>query len=73
MRLNREALTVIRERSGHSKSSLAERAGIDRTLVHYLENGKRNATPAVMQKLATALDVPLYALMGPERDAEDAA
>jgi len=67
--LNREALTVIRERSGHSKSSLAEIAGVDRTLVHRLENGQRNATPSVMRKLALALDCPLHALMGPS-DAE---
>ena len=65
MNLNRQALTVIRERSGHSKTSLAELAGVDRTLVHRLENGQRNATPTVMRKLADALDCPLYALMGP--------
>ena len=65
MILNREALTVIRERTGHSKSSLADVAGVDRTLIHRLENGERNATPSVMRKLAEALDCPLHALMGP--------
>lgn len=65
MNLNRQALIVIRERSGHSKTSLAELAGVDRTLIHRLENGERNATPAVMRKLADALDCPLHALMGP--------
>ena len=65
VKLNREALTVIRERSGFSKAELAERAGIDRTLVHRLENGERNCTPTVMRKLATALSCPLHALMGP--------
>lgn len=63
--LNRDALIAIRERSGLSKTGLAERAGIDRTLVHRLENGERNATPSVLNKLATALDVPLMALIGP--------
>lgn len=72
MRLNRQTLRILRERSGHSKASLAERAGIDRTLVTRLENGEREATPAVMRKLAEALDVPLYALMGPESDGEAA-
>lgn len=69
MKLNREALIVIRERSGLSKTALAERAGVDRTLVHRLENGERNATPDVLKKLAAALDCPLMALIGPERDA----
>lgn len=72
MNLNRQALIVIRERSGHSKTSLAELAGVDRTLIHRLENGERNATPVVMRKLADALDCPLYALMGPA-EAEVAA
>jgi transcriptional regulator with XRE-family HTH domain len=63
--LNRAALTEIRRRSGLSKSALADRAGVDRTLIHRLENGERNASPAVMRKLADALQCPLMALMGP--------
>jgi len=68
VKLNKEALTVIRERSGLSKTELADRAGIDRTLVHRLENGERNCTPTVMRKLADALACPLFALMGPTED-----
>ncbi len=71
MNLNRDALTTIRERSGLSKTELATRAGVDRTLVHRLENGERKATPSVLRKLALALDCPLMALIGP--DAEVAA
>lgn len=66
VKLNKEALKVIRERSGLSKTDLAERAGIDRTLVHRLENGERNCTAPVMRKLADALGCPLFALMGPD-------
>ena len=69
MQLNRDALRVIRERTGHSKQSLAEKVGVDRTLIHRLENGERNATPAVLISLAKALDVPLHSLMGPDEDA----
>lgn len=65
MTLNRAALVALRERSGMSKAELAERAGIDRTLVTRLENGERRATPAVMRKLAEALQVSQVALMGP--------
>lgn len=59
-------MIVIRERTGHSKASLADAAGVDRTLITRIENGERKATPAVMRKLADALDCPLHALMGPE-------
>lgn len=68
MNLNRAALTAIRERSGLSKTGLADKAGVDRTLVHRLENGERRGTPTVMRKLADALDCPLMALMGPESE-----
>jgi transcriptional regulator with XRE-family HTH domain len=55
MRLNPEALRVIRERSGMSKAELAERAGLDRTLITRLENGERHGTPRVIKALADAL------------------
>jgi transcriptional regulator with XRE-family HTH domain len=65
MQINRAALTALRERSGMSKSELAERAGVDRTLVTRIESGDRRATPAVMKKFADALQVSVVALMGP--------
>lgn len=68
MNLNREALIAIRERSGLNVSALAERAGVDRTLIHRIENGQRNATVPVIHKLAVGLAVPITALLGPERD-----
>lgn len=66
--LNRAALTEIRQRSGLSKAALANLAGVDRTLIHRLENGERSATPSVMRKLADALQCPLVALMGPAEE-----
>lgn len=68
MKLNREALIAIRERSGMNKSQLADAAGVDRTLVHRIENGERNATPDVMRKLAQGLKVPVTAIIGPSED-----
>ncbi len=68
MFLNRAALVEIRQRSGLSKAALADLADVDRTLVHRLENGERNASPAVMRRLADALRCPLMALMGPSED-----
>lgn len=68
MKLNRDALIAIRERSGMNKSQLADAAGVDRTLVHRIENGERNCTPAVIRKLASGLKVPVTALLGPADD-----
>lgn len=48
-----------------NKSQLADAAGVDRTLVHRIENGERNATPDVMRKLAAGLKIPVTALIGP--------
>ena len=45
-----------------SKAELAVRAGVDRTLITRLENGQRIATPAVILKLATALECSQVAL-----------
>lgn len=65
MRLNPEALRVIRERTGLSKAELADRAGVDRTLITRLENGERRATVAVISKVARALDVSQLAICSP--------
>ena len=68
MKLNRDALIALRERSGLNKAQLADAAGVDRTLVHRIENGERNCTPDVMRKLAAGLKVPITALLGPTED-----
>lgn len=70
MRLNPEALRVIRERTGLSKAELADRAGIDRTLVTRLENGERTGTPSVIVKLATALQCSQLAICSIDQPAE---
>lgn len=62
MILNRHTLELVRTRSGMSKAELADRAGVDRTLITRIENGERTATPAVIVKLAAALDCSQVAL-----------
>lgn len=65
MLLNRSALQAIRERSGLTRAALADAAKVDRSLIHRLETGERNASPTVIAKLAAALHVPVTALLGP--------
>lgn len=69
MKLNPEALRVIRERTGLTKSELATAAGVDRTLVTRLENGERKATPSVIAKLAAALQCSQTAICSIVEDA----
>ncbi len=64
MHLNRHALRAIRERSGLSITALATRAGVSQPHLSNLESGRRQASPAVVRRLAVALAVPVVALLG---------
>lgn len=55
-------LRVLREKDGHSLTSLARAAGMSLGHLSDLENGKREPTPAVLKKLALALNVPMSVL-----------
>lgn len=67
--LNRHTLELVRTRTGLTKAELADRAGVDRTLITRLENGERIATPSVIVKLAAALDCSQLALCDAPKDA----
>lgn len=63
MKPNPEAIRAIRERSGLSITQLAQRLGRSRALVANIEAGRRNGSPEVLRGLATALRVPLDAII----------
>ena len=63
MHLNRHALRVIRERSGLSITALAALAGVSQPHLSNVESGRRQASPAVVRRLAIALAVPVVALL----------
>lgn len=72
MHLNRHALRAIRERSGLSITALAARAGVSQPHLSNLESGRRQASPAVLRRLALALAVPVVALLGdPDLEHDD--
>lgn len=52
----------LRNKKGLSQESLALQAGIDRTYMPGIESGARNISIVVAEKIAKALDVPLYEL-----------
>lgn len=62
-------LRVLREKDGHSLSSLSREAKVALGYLSDLENGKRRPSAAVIVKLATALNVP-KSMLEPRRDLE---
>ncbi len=57
-----EAVTYAREQAGLTKTELARRCGVVVSLISEIESGTRNATPAMLNKLAAALNCPRVAL-----------
>lgn len=56
--LNPLALTVLREKDGHTLVSLAKAAKISVGYLNDLEKGRRVGNPGVIRALADALNVP---------------
>jgi transcriptional regulator with XRE-family HTH domain len=62
------ALTVLREKDGHTKTSLAKAAGMTLGYLADLESGRRKGNPKVIAELAAALNVPKSMLEKRRRD-----
>lgn len=54
-----QELRVIREKDGHSLTSLAKAAGISLGYLSDLENGRREPNATMTKKLAVALNTPV--------------
>lgn len=65
-------LRVIREKDGHSLTSLAKAAGISLGYLSDMENGRRWPNAVQTKKLATTLGVPVSVLAKP-RDRREVA
>jgi|GEM_PF-2173150 transcriptional regulator with XRE-family HTH domain len=59
-----EQLKRLRTEKGLSQARLAARAEVDPSTVNQIERGAREASPATLRKLAHALDVSLFELLG---------
>ena len=49
----------LRNESGFTQESLALRAGLDRTYINSVENGRRNISAQAISKIADALKISL--------------
>jgi transcriptional regulator with XRE-family HTH domain len=56
-------LRELREASGTSQEELADRAGLHRTHISLIERGQRSVRIETLDRLATALRVPLWELL----------
>jgi transcriptional regulator with XRE-family HTH domain len=57
-----EAVIYAREKAGLTQAELARRVGVSVALVNMIESGDRNATPAMLLRLAAALNCPVVVL-----------
>lgn len=58
-----ENVRAVRNSKRISQEELAGRAGIDRTYMSDIENGNRNVSLVIAEKVAKALDVELKSLL----------
>jgi transcriptional regulator with XRE-family HTH domain len=61
-------ITRLRKQSGYSQDELAVLAGIDRTNIGYIENGKHSVTVGTLQRIADALGVQVLELFIPQSE-----
>jgi transcriptional regulator with XRE-family HTH domain len=57
-----EAVAYAREKAGLNRAQLAERVGCAPSLITEIEGGTRNANPAMLLRLAEALNCPVVVL-----------
>ncbi|MGV0131442.1 helix-turn-helix domain-containing protein [Burkholderia gladioli] len=65
-----ERLRVLRDARGWSLETLAEHSGVSRSNISLIERGQSSPTAVVLDKLATALAVPLSSLFGESGESE---
>jgi transcriptional regulator with XRE-family HTH domain len=62
------AVTFAREKAGLSKTQLAKACDVSVSLISEIEAGSRNATPAMLNRLALALNCPRVVLVRKQCD-----
>lgn len=63
LRANGDAIRAIRERSGLSQTDLARAVGVSQPILSRIESGERPGRPEVIRSIASALKVPVTAII----------
>jgi transcriptional regulator with XRE-family HTH domain len=63
MKANGAAIRAIRERSGISQAEVANRCGVDRSVINRIEAGTKPGRPELIGAIAVALKVPVTAII----------
>lgn len=63
VKINTTAVLEFRKREGLTITSLAKAAGISQGSMSHIENGTRLPSPPVVKAIATALKVPVAAIL----------
>jgi transcriptional regulator with XRE-family HTH domain len=64
-----ERIRTLRAAQALSLEALSEKSGVSRSMISLIERGESSPTAVVLDKLATALDIPLYSLFAAPDDA----
>lgn len=57
-----EAVEYVRRKAGYSVTEAARELGVAVSLISQIESGKRNATPAMLLKMAQVYNCPLVVM-----------
>lgn len=55
-----KAVRMARAIANISQQELAKRASLNRSYISLIESGDRNATTETLEKIATAMDIPIH-------------
>ncbi|QYH38461.1 helix-turn-helix transcriptional regulator [Algoriphagus sp. NBT04N3] len=58
-----QRIRLVRKEKGLSQEELAEKSGLNRPYISAIEQGKRNVSLEVMEKLAVALETEINLLL----------
>lgn len=68
MQVNRDALRALIEKDGHTVSSFARQAQVQRSHLSNVLAGRRGASPAAVKRMAATLGVTMSAITVPPDD-----
>ena len=58
-----EAIQIVRKRRGLSQGDVADSVGIRQSSLSLIENGRRQATFELVERISDAMDVPIQLLL----------